>query len=159
MKSGRSFSFSTVGMTPGATEEAYIVDGLERYTRYIFVLQAFNAKGPGPLSTEVSATTLEDGNKFIVWSYLGIVYMHELSLYGRTPSRQFLVDSCGQSQPDDDKGQYGFVTFFPSFCIYSYMRNGRVICFTFVFYFAKSLFKLCKKNETKNVKQLVQRVK
>ena len=61
MKSGRSFSFDTVGMTPGANEEAYIVDGLERYTRYIFVLQAFNAKGPGPLSTEVSATTLEDG--------------------------------------------------------------------------------------------------
>ncbi|XP_071527560.1 cell adhesion molecule Dscam2-like isoform X6 [Panulirus ornatus] len=59
MSSGRSFSFDTVGVT-GAEKETWTVGGLERFTRYIFVLQAFNAKGPGPLSTEVTATTLED---------------------------------------------------------------------------------------------------
>lgn len=60
MSTGRSFSFDTVGVT-GAGEETWTVGNLERFTRYIFVLQAFNGKGPGPLSTEVSATTLEDG--------------------------------------------------------------------------------------------------
>ncbi|XP_042865020.1 Down syndrome cell adhesion molecule-like protein Dscam2 [Penaeus japonicus] len=56
---GRSFSFDTVGVTGGG-EESWTVGGLEKFTRYVFVLQAFNAKGPGPLSTEVFATTLED---------------------------------------------------------------------------------------------------
>lgn len=59
---GRSFSFETVGVTGSAgEEETWTVDGLERFTRYTFAVQAFNAKGPGPLSTEVTATTLEDG--------------------------------------------------------------------------------------------------
>nr|XP_027210564.1 Down syndrome cell adhesion molecule-like protein Dscam2 [Penaeus vannamei] len=58
--SGRSFSFDTVGVTGGG-EESWTVGNLEKFTRYVFVLQAFNAKGPGPLSTEVFATTLEDG--------------------------------------------------------------------------------------------------
>ncbi|ROT77750.1 Down syndrome cell adhesion molecule isoform, partial [Penaeus vannamei] len=57
--SGRSFSFDTVGVTGGG-EESWTVGNLEKFTRYVFVLQAFNAKGPGPLSTEVFATTLED---------------------------------------------------------------------------------------------------
>ncbi|XP_068213179.1 cell adhesion molecule Dscam2-like isoform X2 [Palaemon carinicauda] len=57
--SGRSFSFDTVGMT-GGSEETWTVSNLERYSRYIFVLQAYNNKGPGPLSTEVSASTQED---------------------------------------------------------------------------------------------------
>ncbi|KAK7069520.1 Protein sidekick-2 [Halocaridina rubra] len=56
---GRSFSFDTVGVT-GGSEESWTVGGLERYTRYIFVLQAYNAKGPGPLSSEVFASTQED---------------------------------------------------------------------------------------------------
>ncbi|XP_037800321.1 Down syndrome cell adhesion molecule-like protein Dscam2 [Penaeus monodon] len=57
--SGRSFSFDTVGVTGGG-EETWTVGNLEKFTRYVFVLQAFNGKGPGPLSTEVFATTLED---------------------------------------------------------------------------------------------------
>ncbi|XP_069937284.1 cell adhesion molecule Dscam2-like, partial [Cherax quadricarinatus] len=59
MTQGRSFSFTSVGVT-GAGQESWTVVGLQSFTRYIFVLQAFNAKGPGPLSTEVFATTLED---------------------------------------------------------------------------------------------------
>ncbi|XP_042228251.1 LOW QUALITY PROTEIN: Down syndrome cell adhesion molecule-like protein Dscam2 [Homarus americanus] len=59
VSTGRSFSFDTVGVM-GAGEETWTVGGLDRFTRYIFVLQAYNAKGPGPLSTEVSTTTLED---------------------------------------------------------------------------------------------------
>ncbi|XP_043471452.1 Down syndrome cell adhesion molecule-like protein Dscam2 isoform X5 [Leptopilina heterotoma] len=34
--------------------------GLKKFTRYSIVVQAFNALGPGPLSPEVVATTLED---------------------------------------------------------------------------------------------------
>lgn len=35
---------------------------LKKFTRYNIVVQAFNALGLGPMSSEVSATTLEDGD-------------------------------------------------------------------------------------------------
>ena len=37
---------------------------LKKYTRYSIVVQAYNALGEGPLSQEVVATTLEDGELF-----------------------------------------------------------------------------------------------
>lgn len=36
---------------------------LKKYTRYSVVVQAFNALGPGPMTQEVQATTLEDGKR------------------------------------------------------------------------------------------------
>ena len=39
---------------------------LKKYTRYNVVVQAFNALGLGPVSSEVTATTLEDGNLIVV---------------------------------------------------------------------------------------------
>ncbi|XP_076065783.1 cell adhesion molecule Dscam2-like isoform X4 [Oratosquilla oratoria] len=57
--SSKNFNFSTVGVS-GTGEESWTVDGLRRFTRYTFIVQAYNDKGPGPLSSEVSASTLED---------------------------------------------------------------------------------------------------
>lgn len=36
---------------------------LKRFTRYSVVVQAFNALGPGPMTQEVVASTLEDGKR------------------------------------------------------------------------------------------------
>ncbi|OTF80039.1 hypothetical protein BLA29_009138 [Euroglyphus maynei] len=36
----------------------FIVNNLQRKTRYGFIIQAFNSKGTGPVSTEVYAQTL-----------------------------------------------------------------------------------------------------
>ena len=40
----------------------FVVNNLQRKTRYGFIIQAFNAKGTGPVSTEVYAQTLLKGN-------------------------------------------------------------------------------------------------
>ena len=37
---------------------------LKKYTRYSIVVQAYNALGPGPMTPEIVATTLEDGESF-----------------------------------------------------------------------------------------------
>lgn len=43
-----------------------LLNGLEKYTRYTLVVQAFNEVGVGPLSEPVNAQTMEDGTfKFI----------------------------------------------------------------------------------------------
>jgi len=36
---------------------------LKKFTRYSVVVQAFNALGPGPMTQEVVASTLEDGKR------------------------------------------------------------------------------------------------
>lgn len=36
---------------------------LKKFTRYSVIVQAFNALGPGPMTQEVVASTLEDGKR------------------------------------------------------------------------------------------------
>lgn len=38
-----------------------LLTGLKKYRKYGVVVQAFNEKGPGPMSQEEVAQTLEDG--------------------------------------------------------------------------------------------------
>ena len=40
---------------------SWSIDNLHKYTRYEFVVQAYNSLGSGPLSREVHAVTHEDG--------------------------------------------------------------------------------------------------
>lgn len=45
----------------GAGKQEALLTGLSKYRQYGVVVQAYNPKGAGPLSTEVVAQTLEDG--------------------------------------------------------------------------------------------------
>ncbi|KAF2350621.1 Fibronectin type III [Trinorchestia longiramus] len=47
------------GSDDGIIQE-WVVDELEKYSEYEFIVQAFNAIGPGPLSDPITAITLED---------------------------------------------------------------------------------------------------
>ena len=42
---------------------AAVLMDLKKFRKYGIVIQAFNEKGPGPLSSEIVAQTLEDGKK------------------------------------------------------------------------------------------------
>ena len=41
--------------------QEWVVDGLDKYSEYEFIVQAYNVIGPGPLSDPITAITLEDG--------------------------------------------------------------------------------------------------
>lgn len=41
--------------------EVYTLDNLKKFAQYGVVVQAFNRAGTGPSSSEINATTLEDG--------------------------------------------------------------------------------------------------
>ena len=41
----------------------YTLDNLKKFAQYGVVVQAFNRAGTGPSSTEINATTLEDGRR------------------------------------------------------------------------------------------------
>lgn len=43
--------------------EVYTLDNLKKFAQYGVVVQAFNRAGTGPSSTEINATTLEDGKR------------------------------------------------------------------------------------------------
>lgn len=43
--------------------EVYTLDNLKKFAQYGVVVQAFNRAGTGPSSTEINATTLEDGKE------------------------------------------------------------------------------------------------
>lgn len=43
--------------------EVYTLDNLKKFAQYGVVVQAFNRAGTGPSSTEINATTLEDGER------------------------------------------------------------------------------------------------
>lgn len=47
--------------TTGDNAEHLVLDNLKKFTQYGVVVQASNSAGTGPSSTEVVATTLEDG--------------------------------------------------------------------------------------------------
>ncbi|KAK6620098.1 hypothetical protein RUM44_006498 [Polyplax serrata] len=53
------YQYKNVESRSGLSGETSLVD-LKKYTKYSIVVQAYNALGPGPTSTEVLALTLED---------------------------------------------------------------------------------------------------
>ncbi|XP_069693341.1 cell adhesion molecule Dscam2-like isoform X2 [Periplaneta americana] len=59
--SGRpsGYNFTTVKAQPSGSGLAVLTD-LKKYRKYGVVVQAFNEKGPGPMSAEIVAQTLED---------------------------------------------------------------------------------------------------
>lgn len=52
--------------------EVYTLDNLKKFAQYGVVVQAFNRAGTGPSSSEINATTLEDGKD----KFTCIVYLH-----------------------------------------------------------------------------------
>lgn len=60
--SGGNYQFSVISVeTTGDNAESLVLDNLKKFTQYGVVVQASNSAGTGPSSTEVAATTLEDG--------------------------------------------------------------------------------------------------
>lgn len=60
--SGGNYQFSVISLeTTGDNAESLVLDNLKKFTQYGVVVQASNSAGTGPSSTEVAATTLEDG--------------------------------------------------------------------------------------------------
>lgn len=54
------YNFTTVKAQPSGSGVAFLTD-LKKYRKYGVVIQAFNEKGPGPMSSEIVTQTLEDG--------------------------------------------------------------------------------------------------
>lgn len=62
--SGGNYQFSVISLeTTGDNAESLVLDNLKKFTQYGVVVQASNSAGTGPSSTEVDATTLEDGTR------------------------------------------------------------------------------------------------
>ena len=57
------YNFTTVKAQASGSGSAFLTD-LKKYRKYGVVIQAFNEKGPGPMSSEIVAQTLEDGTFF-----------------------------------------------------------------------------------------------
>ena len=53
------YNFTTVG-ADGSTITQAVMTSLRPYTRYFIVIQAFNLRGAGPLTSPVAATTMQD---------------------------------------------------------------------------------------------------
>lgn len=60
---GSNGQYSIVEMKATGDSEVYTLDNLKKYAQYGVVVQAFNRAGTGPSSTEINATTLEDGRR------------------------------------------------------------------------------------------------
>lgn len=58
---GSSGQYSIVEMKATGDSEVYTLDNLRKFAQYGVVVQAFNRAGTGPSSSEINATTLEDG--------------------------------------------------------------------------------------------------
>ncbi|XP_013911293.1 PREDICTED: Down syndrome cell adhesion molecule-like protein 1 [Thamnophis sirtalis] len=58
---GSSGQYSIVEMKATGDSEVYTLDNLKKFAQYGVVVQAFNRAGTGPSSSEINATTLEDG--------------------------------------------------------------------------------------------------
>lgn len=59
---GSNGQYSIVEMKATGDSEVYTLDNLKKFAQYGVVVQAFNRAGTGPSSSEINATTLEDGN-------------------------------------------------------------------------------------------------
>lgn len=60
---GSNGQYSIVEMKATGDSEVYTLDNLKKFAQYGVVVQAFNRAGTGPSSTEINATTLEDGKR------------------------------------------------------------------------------------------------
>lgn len=58
--SQKQYNFTKVLMRSSGREEVRLTR-LSKFCKYAIVVQAYNKRGAGPLSTEVLAQTLEDG--------------------------------------------------------------------------------------------------
>lgn len=58
---GSNGQYSIVEMKATGDGEVYTLDNLKKFAQYGVVVQAFNRAGTGPSSSEINATTLEDG--------------------------------------------------------------------------------------------------
>lgn len=58
---GSHGQYSIVEMKATGDSEVYTLDNLKKFAQYGVVVQAFNRAGTGPSSSEINATTLEDG--------------------------------------------------------------------------------------------------
>lgn len=58
---GSNGQYSIVEMKATGDSEVYTLDNLRKFAQYGVVVQAFNRAGTGPSSSEINATTLEDG--------------------------------------------------------------------------------------------------
>lgn len=68
---GGNYQFSVISVeTTGDAAESLVLDNLKKFTQYGVVVQASNSAGTGPSSTEVLATTLEDGEHREMLSHL-----------------------------------------------------------------------------------------
>lgn len=79
----------------GDNYEEIVLKNLQKYTRYLVVVQAFNQMGEGPFSEPVTAQTLEDGKSFCAFSrrnrnkfpkslyYRNILYVFQCQVYRR----------------------------------------------------------------------------
>lgn len=81
---GSNGQYSIVEMKATGDSEVYTLDNLKKFAQYGVVVQAFNRAGTGPSSSEINATTLEDGKA--------------QSLYGQWPqqSMRILHVVCGK---------------------------------------------------------------
>lgn len=60
-----SFVYKTLEIGENFKEECHVT-GLRRNTKYSVVVQAFNSKGAGPPSDDVTVDTLENGLYYII---------------------------------------------------------------------------------------------
>ena len=59
--SSLNYNFTSVGGDGEEGGAEFLLGGLDKFTQYLVVVQAFNQVGPGPLSEPVAAQTMEDG--------------------------------------------------------------------------------------------------
>lgn len=57
------YNFTRIGA--GMVDSEVRLSGLEKFTKYSVIVQAFNSRGDGPSSDPVIVQTLEDGEKDI----------------------------------------------------------------------------------------------
>lgn len=93
---GGNYQFSVISVeTTGDTAESLVLDNLKKFTQYGVVVQASNSAGTGPSSTEVLATTLEDGEHRQMLSHLlNLCYAKELDRYNKILQHLVIHAKC-----------------------------------------------------------------
>ena len=75
---GSSGQYSIVEMKATGDSEVYTLDNLKKFSQYGVVVQAFNRAGTGPSSSEINATTLEDGKRALP-AHCSLITQHLLT--------------------------------------------------------------------------------
>ncbi|KAL3222312.1 hypothetical protein MRX96_028475 [Rhipicephalus microplus] len=90
--SGESFVYKTIDVLDGFVPEISI-NNLKRSTKYSVIVQAFNGKGAGPPSAEITAQTFEHG--FVLYWKSETSDWSELGVDGVATSHTFQDLNCG----------------------------------------------------------------